>query len=74
MKYLSFLALILLAGCGAYHVTVVGASGKPFTAPDLCTALVACQNSSETACYYNRVVLQTATGQTEESTCKEVKK
>jgi hypothetical protein len=32
---------------------VFGASGKQFTAPDLCGALVECKNSGEAACYYD---------------------
>ena len=70
------LGTLLLAGC-AYHPTpaiVYGHSGTPFTAPDLCAALTKCLNSAETSCFYDHTLLVTATGQTEESGCKEVKK
>lgn len=64
-----------VAGCGGpYHVAVYGRSGAAFTAPSLCGALVACLNSSETSCFYDRTLMQTATGQTQSEECKEVKK
>ena len=47
--------------------------GAAFTAPSLCAALVQCLNSNETSCFYDKSLIQTATG-TEETGCKEVKK
>jgi len=44
--------LILLVGCGPYKVTVYGAKGTPYVAPDLCAAQLACQNAGESNCYY----------------------
>lgn len=79
MNRLLFAALLLtLTGC-AYHpqpVSVFGASGKQYTAPALCQALVQCKNASEASCYYE------ADSETDLSTgkvadtyyCKEVKK
>ena len=76
MKILALLPLVLLAGCGGpYKVSVYGKTGATFTAPSLCAALVACMNSAETACYYDRTLLTGLDGKSlEESTCKEVKK
>lgn len=57
------LAAVGLAGC-AYHpqpITVFGRSGAQFTAPTLCAALIQCQNSSETGCYYNSATVTTTT-------------
>ena len=71
---LLLLGFAVLTGCGAPKVNVYGASGKAFTAPDLCAALVACQNSSESACYYERELVTNADGSHMESGCKEVKK
>jgi hypothetical protein len=45
-----------------------------FTAPSLCAALVQCLNSKETSCFYDRDLMQTATGTQEMEECKEVKK
>ena len=68
-------SLLLLAGCGgAYKTSVYGKSGAAFTAPSLCAALVQCLNSAETSCFYDRNLMQTATGSTEVEECKEVRK
>lgn len=72
MKSVACLALLLLTGCAAYHpqpVNVYGASGKPYTAPDLCAAVTQCLQT-EAKCYYNTTVMQTTTGQTEQTACK----
>ena len=62
-------------GCGGpYKVSVYGKSGAAFTAPSLCAALVQCLNSNETSCFYDRTMMQTASGSTEETGCKEIKK
>ena len=76
MKRLLFLGLLGLTACGPSHftVTVLGASGKPFTAPDLCSALIACKNSTESACYYNRDIQKEADGTIVEAGCKQVQK
>lgn len=73
-----WLALPLgLVGC-SYHpvVSVYGRSGAVFTAPSLCGALVACMNSTETACFYERDVISTNAVQPEMAAieCKELKK
>jgi hypothetical protein len=74
-KLLLLLFPILVSGCGGpVKANVYGASGKTFTAPDVCAALVACQASNETACYYDRSIYQNPNGTTVESGCKEVKK
>lgn len=70
---MSFLALLTACG-GPYHVSVYGRSGAAFTAPSLCAALVECLNSNEKSCFYDRNLMQTATGATEVEECKEVKK
>lgn len=66
--------LVMLSGCAPYKASVFGASGKAYTAPEMCGALVSCLNSGETSCYYNKVVISTATGGTETSGCTEIKK
>jgi hypothetical protein len=71
----AFGCLVLLVGCGGpYKISVYGKSGATFTAPALCAALVQCLNSKETSCFYDRNLMQTATGQQEVEECKEVKK
>ncbi len=69
-------ALLPLSACfGPIKVNVYGASGKAYTAPALCAALIACQNSNETACYYDRTLYRDLDGKTlDESGCKEIKK
>lgn len=76
MKRLAILIpLLALAGCGsAYKVSVYGRSGAVFTAPSLCAALIECENSPESACYYDRTLYVDANGKLDESGCKEVKK
>jgi hypothetical protein len=66
--------LLLLTGC-AYNprVTVYGATGKPYIAPDLCAAVIQCQTANEPKCYYNTTLQTTTTGVTEESVCKTAK-
>ncbi len=67
--------LVGLSGCGGPYVThVYGRTGADFTAPSVCAALVKCMNSNETACYYDKTLLTTATGTEETGGCKEVKK
>lgn len=75
-KILAFSCLIFIAGCGGYHptVNVYGRSGAVFTAPSLCLALLVCMNSKESSCFYDRDLMQTATGQQEMEECKEVGK
>ena len=74
MKKILLGCSLLLAGCGGpYKVSVYGKTGAAFTAPSLCAALVQCLNSNETSCFYDKSLIQTATG-TEETGCKEVKK
>jgi hypothetical protein len=69
------LCVVFLSGCGgALRVSVYGRSGAAFTAPSLCGALVECLNSNESSCFYDRNLLQTATGSTEIEECKEIKK
>ncbi len=65
---------LFVAGCGPPRVNVYGASGKAYTAPDLCSALVACQNSVESACYYEREVMTAPDGGHAERDCHEVKR
>jgi hypothetical protein len=74
VKCLALGCLIFLTGCGKYHVTVYGASGRAFVAPDICAAYLACKNSTETSCYYDKTLYTNAAGETQESGCKEVKK
>jgi len=74
MKKLLLAGSLLLTGCGHYQVSVYGHSGAAFTAPSLCAAMVQCLNSNETSCFYDRNLMQTATGQTEMEECKKVKK
>ena len=75
MKKLLLLAgVVFLAGCAPYKVNVYGKTGQAFTAPSLCAALVQCLNSNETACYYDRTLIHDASGTTDESGCKEIKK
>jgi hypothetical protein len=70
---LSFL-LLLLSGC-AYNprVTVYGVNGKQYIAPDLCLAVIQCNQAGEAECRYNATVLTTSTGQTEVEQCKVAK-
>jgi hypothetical protein len=74
LRYLAGFALLVIVGCG-YHPTysVYAKSGTPYTAPSLCQALLSCLKSEPT-CYYDRTLLQTATGQTEVEECKAVNK
>jgi hypothetical protein len=77
MKKILLGCSLLLAGCGGpSHTNVYGADGKTFTAPDLCSALIACKNNgAEAACYYDSTALVDASGKiTESYVCKEVKK
>ena len=69
-------ALLLTMSCSVKgpRVNVYGHSGKVFTAPDICAALVACQNTGETACYYNNEMFTMSNGQMMEIGCKEVTK
>lgn len=75
MKYLALVSLVILAGCGGYHATVQGGSGKQYTAPDICAALVQCLNSTtETACYMSDTTYATSNGTIESTGCKQVTK
>ena len=75
LRSIAMCALIPLAGCGHYTVSVYGKSGAAFTAPSLCAALVQCMRSNETACYYDRTLYRDLDGKTiDESGCKEVTK
>ena len=74
-----WLALPLgIVGCSHYHptVSVYDRSGAVFTAPSLCAALVACMNSKETSCFYERDVISTNAVQPEMAMeeCHELKK
>jgi hypothetical protein len=74
MKYISILAL-LLTGC-AYHplpITVYGASGKTYIAPDLCAAQVQCKLANEKECYYNATEFTRADGSHEHEACRAAK-
>lgn len=46
--------LLLLVGCSVTPISykVTGKSGKQYVAPDLCQALIQCQNSGEASCSY----------------------
>ena len=78
MKRLALLSVWLalplaIAGCGPYKVSVFAKNGTAYTAPSLCQALLVCLQT-EPVCYYDRNLMQTATGATEVEECKEVKK
>jgi len=77
LKVLAVFGALFLAGC-AYHpdpATVFGASGKPYTAPVLCQALVQCKNAGENECYYEADSQTDATGLVRDTYyCKGVKK
>jgi hypothetical protein len=65
------LLLLVLTGCASYKVIVYGPTGKQYTAPDLCGAIVQCQQANELSCKYNSTVVVTPDGKaTETSTCK----
>lgn len=51
LALLAFVTM-LLAGCGAYHVTVYGTNGAAYTAPDVCAAYFACKQAGEKKCYH----------------------
>lgn len=75
VKWIALAALLAMTGCAPYKVSVFGKSGAAFTAPNLCQALIACMNSSESACYYDRELIHDLDGKSlDESSCKEVKK
>jgi hypothetical protein len=67
-------SLSLTACGGPSRINVYGASGKAYTAPDLCAALIQCQNSTETSCYYDKELVTYSDGSHMESGCKEIKK
>lgn len=66
---------LVLTGCAAYKVTVYGApGGKTYIAPDLCGAVVACQDAGEKQCFYNATVVTSLDGKsTEINACKVAK-
>lgn len=79
LLFIGFLCGVLvmaacLTGC-SYNprVTVYGATGKPYIAPDLCAAVIQCKSASEASCYYNATLQTTANGVVEESVCKTAK-
>jgi hypothetical protein len=76
MLRLSWLApLLLLCGC-AYtppKVTVYGATGKQYVAPDLCAAIVQCKLANESQCLYNATTLTLQSGDREVESCKQAK-
>lgn len=77
MKKLLLLgSLLLVSGCRYTppQAAVYGHSGTAFTAPNLCAALVACLNSREASCFYDRQLMTTASGTQAWEECKEVKK
>ena len=73
MKWILLCCSLLMTGCFGPPApqSVWGRSGKVYTAPDVCAALVACKNANESACFYDRNVQTTATGTIEEGGCKE---
>lgn len=76
MKLLFAGALLLLATGCAYappKVTVYGATGKQYIAPDLCAAIVQCKLAKETDCLYNATTLTLQTGDRELESCKTAK-
>lgn len=73
MRYL-LLFLLPIAGCAAPKMTVYGASGAPYIAPDLCAAELACKKANETSCFYNSTTFIGSDGKTVESeVCKVAK-
>jgi hypothetical protein len=74
MRLFATVLLLICCGC-AYNprVTVYGATGKPYIAPDLCAAVIACQQATEPKCYYNSTAETTANGNIVESACKVAK-
>ena len=58
-----------LVGCGPIKTSVYGASGKQYTAPDLCAAWLACRQAQETACYYDGETQVDAQGTRTVDTC-----
>jgi hypothetical protein len=75
MKWILFACSIALVGCFGPPApqNVWGRSGKVYTAPNVCAALVACKNANEESCFYDRNVEITATGTVAEGGCKEEK-
>lgn len=74
MRMILGLALVLLAGCAPYKVTVYGATGKQYIAPDLCGAIVACKQANEAECLYNSTTMTSLDGKSTETTaCKKAK-
>lgn len=70
-----FAACASLSGC-AYHpapVTVYGATGKQYIAPDLCAAVVACKLSNEATCYSVVQSLTYPDGLVTDNSCKAAK-
>lgn len=73
MRYIWLGLLLLVTGCAPYKVTVYGDSGKPYMAPDLCGAIVACRQAKEADCLYNSSVVTSLDGKsTTVETCKTV--
>lgn len=72
MKKVLIFGALLLAGCGPVKTTVYGKSGQPYTAPDLCAALLQCQKAGESACEYYDSVLVIDDKTQAQSECKVV--
>lgn len=64
-----------ICACGPIRYNVTGASGKLYTAPDVCQALIQCKNSGEPSCYVptSRTIDQDGKS-IDETYCKEIKK
>jgi len=77
MKYVWLIFPILLTGCFGPPAPqkVFGASGKTYTAPSICGALVQCKNAGEASCWYDTSTYIDAQGnKITTDVCKEVKK
>lgn len=74
MKQALILLALMLTGCGPYVARVQGASGKQYTAPDLCAALVQCLNSNEQSCFYPDTMVTSNGAVVDSIGCREVKK
>lgn len=54
MRKILLLGVLLAVGCGPpAPVNVFGSSGKKYSAPNLCQAILSCRAGGESACYYN---------------------
>jgi hypothetical protein len=66
------IVLVTLNGCGGYHVTAYGPTGKAYIAPDLCAALLACKQGEPSGqCFYSSTMVTSLDGKsTEITSCK----